>query len=228
MSRLSRVVATVAGLAVVASAMGACGRDVVGPAVGNHAAAAAQPSLDRSPGSGGSGGDPVLFLRPADGAPAVANPIIVFNVRKGEDTTVRMYYHRAHGGRDSIVFAEFRVKPRSLDAWPDGRRIQDGQSVRITMTLVDAERGIVEFQPAGLRFSTKQPARLKLTYKNSNPDVDRDGSVDGADGALKRLLHVICRETPDGPWFPLPSMNNTGSDEIEAPIFGFSGYAIAV
>jgi len=213
-------------LATVAS----CGRDATAP--NTVLAPTARAGLDKGPGNGsgkGSDDDPE-FLESADGTPAIANPVIVFTAVKGRDATVRMIYERSHrgrhGGGDYDVFAEFRVGEQSLAFRPDGRPFADGESVQITMRLVDVVHGIIDFQPSGLRFSARDPARLKISYAHANADLNKDGVVDARDAVLRRGLHMICRETPTSPWTPVPSINESGDDVVDAFIFGFSGYAI--
>lgn len=201
----------------------ACGTDATSPASLRTPAVA---SASRGGTSAITTIDDPTFLRPAPGAPAIANPVIVFTVKKGDDKIVRMYYHRGTTGRDSVIFAQFRVQSQSLDSWPDGRRIQSGEAVTITMTLVDAEKGIIEFQPSGLRFSASHPAILKISYRNADHDFNGDGTINALDTAIEHTLRIICRESPTDPWFPVPSFLNTELDEVEAAIYGFTGYAI--
>ena len=207
------------------AALASCAHDASEP--NTPRAPAASVAFDKGPGKGsGSARDPD-FLHAAADAPAIANPVIVFTAVRGRDTTVRMVYqHSRHGGGGDDLFAEFRVDARSLVFRPDGRAIADGESIQITMRLVDAVHGIIDFQPSGLRFSARDPARLKISYAHTDPDINGDGMVDARDTALRRGLHLICRETPTSPWTPVPSVNDSGNDVVDAPILGFSGYAI--
>src|SRR5689334_7825236 len=63
------------------------------------------------------------FLRTAEGAPTIANPVITFWAKQGVRQTAEMVYHRASGGRDSIVFFSLRLRERSLWRRPDGTTI---------------------------------------------------------------------------------------------------------
>lgn len=220
----------VALFALCLAAFVSCGRDATAP---NAVLAPTAPAgLDKGPGNGsgkGSDKDPE-FLESAEGTPPIANPVIVFTAVKGRDVTVRMIYERSrrgrHGGGDYDLFAEFRVGERSLAFRPDGRPIADGEPIQITMRLVDAVHGIIDFQPSGLRFSASDPARLRISYAHADADLNKDGVVDARDAALRRGLHMICRETPTSPWTPVPSINDSDDDVVGALIFGFSGYAI--
>jgi hypothetical protein len=94
------------------------------------------------------------------------------------------------------------------------------------MTVVDAERLIVQFEPAGLQFAAGRPARLKLDYTEASEDINDDGHVDGGDSTLKALLSIFREEQPGDPWFQLSSLSIEASSEVEADITGFTRYAI--
>jgi hypothetical protein len=167
------------------------------------------------------------FLRADAASPSIANPVVAFWAKQGEDRRVRMYYHAAAGSPDSTTFLEFRVGKASLNAYPDGRRFATGDSVRITITLVDAERLAVECQPSGLRFSTQEPARLKMSFDHADADVNGDGTVNEADVAVERMLRIWRRESDDGPWTSQRSAVEVGIHEVRSDVYGFSGYVIA-
>lgn len=167
------------------------------------------------------------FVTAEAGAPIVANPVVAFWAKKGEDRTGTMYYHRAQGGRDSIPLFALRVRPRSLLRRPDGGAIANGDSVLVTLTLVDPVRLIVDCQPSGLRFDAKDPARLKMSFEFTDDDVNHDGRVDATDAALTRTYAIWRRETPLDPWLKQTSNVSTGAHEVETDVGGFTGYAIA-
>jgi len=118
------------------------------------------------------------------------------------------------------------VRQRSLWRRPDGSLIAQGDSVLITLTLVDPVHLIVDCQPSGLLFSPHDPARLKFSYADVDDDLNGDGVVNATDSALTRVLSVWRQETPTSPWILVPS-TTTGSFDVEADIGGFTGYAIA-
>lgn len=166
-------------------------------------------------------------LDTAAGAPAIANPVVQFYAVKGEDREAFMYYAKRPTGNDSTVFVRFRVRKRSLLARPDGTPIADGDSVLITMTLTDPAHLEVTMAPAGLTFSPSDPADIKLSFLETDDDLNKDGSVNAADAALQNLLSVWKRETPTAPWTKLPSTVSAGSHEIEADVTGFTIYIVA-
>ena len=166
----------------------------------------------------------LTFLRPAPGAPQFADTTVQFYAKRGEDREIRIRYAVAG---DLEEFVRFRVRPEALVAYPDGRPIAVGDSVLITLRIVDFARLIVEFQPTGLRFSTERPAELKFKYNHTSRDLDGDGDVDADDARAETLLAIWRQEAPGQPWVRLSSSIEFDIDEIEAEITTFSGYALA-
>jgi hypothetical protein len=56
---------------------------------------------------------------------------------RGEDSKVFMYYAPRPGDDDSTEFLRFRVRDRSLFERPDGSPIAVGDSILITIVVVD-------------------------------------------------------------------------------------------
>jgi hypothetical protein len=147
--------------------------------------------------------------------------------RRGRRQTAERYYHAAPGSRDSAVFFSLRLRERSLARRPDGRAFADGDSVLVTLTLVDPERMVVDCQPSGLRFSSGDPVRLKMSFLHTDDDMNPDGVVDGSDASAARRLTIWRKETAVTPWQSLASDVEIGTHEVEAEIGGFTGYVIA-
>jgi len=167
------------------------------------------------------------FLSAATGAPTIANPVVSFWAKSGVDRTGSMVYHAAPGATDSVVFFSLRVRAKSLLTRPDGTAIAPGDSILITLTLVDPERLVVDCQPAGLRFNPDAPARLRMSFAETDPDVNGNGVVNGQDSALVRSFGVWRQEDALSPWLRLPSAVDTTAHEVETEIGGFTGYVIA-
>jgi hypothetical protein len=185
-------------------------------------------AVNRSSGSGRSdtASDP-HFLTADPTAPTIANPVIGFWAVKGVDQSVRMVYHARPGHNDSTTFLVFRVRDRSLVSDATGAPLAAGDSVFITLTLVDPVSLAVDFQPSGLRFSQSHPASLKLEYGDVVQDYNGDGVIDSTDVAISRTFHIWRRESLLDPWSPLPSVVDTEVDEVTTDIPGFTGYALA-
>lgn len=167
------------------------------------------------------------FLRPALSAPPVANPVVSFYAKKGQDVEAIMWYRKRVDRPDSTEFLRFRLEDNSLLARPDGSAFAVGDSVLITITLADPQRLIIDMQPSGLRFSPVKPAELKLSFEEADEDLDDDGNVDEDDGAIVGQFAIWRRERAGDPWVKLSSIVEVGSSEVKAFINGFTGYAIA-
>ena len=167
----------------------------------------------------------LTFIRPATGAPQLADTTVQFYAKRGADREVRIRYAIAPGQFEEFV--RFRVRPEALQAYPDGRAFAQGDSVLITVRVVDFARLIVELQPSGLRFSASRPAELTFKYNHADHDFDGDGDVDAADTHAETLLAVWRQESAGQPWVKLLSAVEIEIDEIKADIGGFTGYALA-
>ena len=166
--------------------------------------------------------DQLHFVRMSSSAPQLENLVLSFWAKKGVDKDVRLRYK--NGGED---YVRFRVPASALLQRPDGAPIAPGDSVLITLTVVDPTKYIVKFEPAGLRFSASSPARLQFEFAQADHDLDGNGVVDAADTALRSQLAVWRQEASGLPWAKLSSKVEIEIDEVSADIVGFSGYALA-
>jgi hypothetical protein len=169
----------------------------------------------------------VNMLQASMDAPAIANPVVSFWAVKGESREANMYYRSRPGRTDSVEFVRFRVSQQALLTRPTGEPIAEGDSVQITITLIDPARLIVRFEPSGLRFDPAHPADLKFSFLETDDDLDDDGSVDGDDALIRTLLTVWRRESASAPWLRQTSVLTNATDEIETDVLGFTDYIIA-
>ncbi len=169
----------------------------------------------------------LVFLRPAPGAPPLGERQVSFWAVKGESREVRLMYTSVAGQPDSAEFARFRVDARSLVSRPDGTPIAPGDSILISLTIVDTLRFMTDFQPQGLQFSPTRPARLWLKFGEADPDLNDDGLVNAADTTILLGLRIWRQERPGDPWTSLPSVVDTLTQEVEADVPGFTRYAVA-
>ena len=168
------------------------------------------------------------FLHPAAGAPSLAQQTVSFYAVQGQDRRVSMWYHADPGALDSARLLEFRVRDKARITRPDGSVLAAGDSILITLTVVDPVQLIVDFQPAGLRFAGDgEPANLKMWYIEQDHDFNSDGVINNTDSAIERSLAIYRRESVNDPWARLVSDVVVRLDEVEAVIRGFTHYAIA-
>lgn len=167
------------------------------------------------------------FLRLAPGAPPLAAQAASFYAKVGEDRELKMFFRPNPTETDSSEFLRFRVDAGALSRRPDGSMFAVGDSILITVTIVDLSRLILDFQPSGLRFNSQRPAELKIHYEYADHDFDDDGDEDQVDVLLEGTFDIWARENASQPWFPLGSIRHLEIDEVEADIFGFSNHALA-
>jgi hypothetical protein len=168
------------------------------------------------------------FLRASLSAPPLANRQVSFWAVRGQNREIRLMYRRAAGQSDSVEFARFRVDNRTLVTDSAGQPIAQGDSLLITLSIVDSLHLVTEFQPSGLVFNPARPARLWLKFGEADPDLNHDGAVTAADTALIAQLSIWKQEHPtDADWQLVPSTLNTGSLEVESDIAGFTRFAVA-
>jgi hypothetical protein len=156
------------------------------------------------------------------GSPPVLNAEESFYAKKGEDREVRISF----AGQDE-EFLRLRVRPDGLLARPDGTPFLAGDSVLITVRVVDPANILFELEPSGLTFDPAEPAELKIHYNHADHDFNDDGSIDVSDTDIKSRLAIWRQESLTGPFVRLGSVNEVNLEEINADILGFSRYAIA-
>lgn len=170
----------------------------------------------------------LAFLRFAPGATLSTDSVSFWAVR-GRDREVSMYFRPEPGKSDSSRFLKFKVEDGSLLRRPDGTPFLFGDSIRITIRIRDVSRVITEYSPSGLVFNPNQPAELRLDFKNTDEDYDRDGAVSRSDSLRVPTFAIWKQEFAGQPWVRLSSRVEVSGDlrEIEAQILSFTNHAIA-
>lgn len=186
------------------------------------------PAAARAPSAAASVPESDLhFLTPAAGAPPLAATSVSFWAVRGQDREGSLWYNRRPGAPDSTRLVRLRVDKRSLVTAPDGTPLALGDSLLITLTLVDPARLIVEYQPAGLVFAPRRPASVTYWYLEADHDFNGDGVVDARDRALERTFGIWGQELPGDPWTSIPVIRQPLTDQIEGSVPGFTRYAVA-
>ena len=165
-----------------------------------------------------------LSIRP--GAPPLERIDTSFYAVKGRQREVALYFTDGAGGRGTIFFL-LRMFAGSLAARPDGSPIAAGDSVLITVRVVDPSRVLFDVQPSGLAFDPLEPPLMLLHYNEVDHDLDRDGDVDEADLDIERRLAIWRQEMPGGVFRRLESTVDLQLDGVGTSLTGFSRYAIS-
>jgi len=170
--------------------------------------------------------DELNVARLAPTSPPLVSAEQSFYAKKGEDRELRIFFQDVAGG-EGEEFLRLRVREQSLLARPDGTPFVAGDSVLITVRIVDAEKILFEAEPSGLAFDPTEPAELKIHYSHADHDFNQDGTTDATDDQIKSQLAIWRQESLSDPFIRLGSVNVEGLEEINADILGFSRFAIA-
>jgi hypothetical protein len=116
---------------------------------------------------------------------------------------------------DGTPVATFRVSAATLEnAWLGEVPVQNGDTVVISMRLLDGIRYIVEMQPAGLVFNPEAPAELVFHYRNA-------ARVRGGDLAVWKQEHA------GAPWQFVGGTDDPATRTFRAAVDGFTRFAMS-
>ena len=180
-----------------------------------------------SPNDGGSKPPAELnIVGLPDNAPPLYNPEASFYAVKGRDAEARIFFQDDQGGPGE-EYLRLRVDAPTLQARPDGTPIAEGDSVLITIRVVDPAQMLFEMEPSGLTFSAADPAELKIRYAEAHGDLNDDGHVDETDDDIESVMGIWRQETLTDPFVRVGTAVVKDLEEAEAELTGFSRYALA-
>jgi hypothetical protein len=167
-------------------------------------------------------GSELVFVRAADNAPPLDSLQVHVWAKAGENRQAQIRYVGNYGGD---VCLEFKIPGDGLWKRPDGTVVAKGDSVLVTITVVDPKLFNFRFEPAGLQFRSDHPAELRISYKWADRDFNGDGVVDDRD---KHFGFGIWRqETDASDWIQTGTVKDADLEELRAEIRGFTRYAVA-
>lgn len=166
----------------------------------------------------------LVFVRAAANAPPLDSQVVHVWAKAGENRQAVIRYQKV-GNYGGDICMEFKIPGNGLWKRPDGSTVQKGDSVLITITVVNPDQFNFRFEPAGLRFDPDHPAGLRVSYKWADPDFNGDGTVDGRD---EDFDFGFWRQEADGlDWFELGEVKDADLEELRVDIRGFTKYALA-
>lgn len=187
--------------------------------------AAPDPSMPSNPGDTRLSAD-LGIVRRSSTIAGFVDTVVTFWAVRGRDREGRIFFRSADGGVGE-EFARLKIGSATLTARPDGTPVAQGDSVLITMRVVDPALLLVEFQPSGLQFNPQEPAELEMRYSEADDDLNSDGHHDGEDEALISSLGIWRQESPGLPFVRLTSTLLTSTTSCDSKITGFTRYALA-
>ncbi len=159
-------------------------------------------------------------------APPVEAVVVSFYAKRGAKRDGRVYRTDGHGKRGK-EYLRLTVDKNALLARPDGTPFANGDSVEITIRVVDPSLMLFQLEPAGLAFSPTSPAELRIWFDAANGDLDHSGHHDAQDDSIEGHL-AIWRQPRIGDEFVRLTSDVGHSDkQVRTDIPGFSRYAIA-
>ncbi|MGE0555775.1 MAG: hypothetical protein AB7R55_20275 [Gemmatimonadales bacterium] len=170
--------------------------------------------------------DELAFLQLPANHPPFFNTSTSFYAKIDRSSEAKLYFQEPGGGRGE-EFAVLKIDSGTLLARPDGTPYGPGDSVLITMRIVDQSLVQVELLPSGIRFSSSKPAELKLDYEETEGDLDGDGDHDDEDDTIETRLSIWRQENPGDPFVKIGTVKTEGARELKAFLTSFSRYAIS-
>jgi hypothetical protein len=166
----------------------------------------------------------LAFVRAAADAPPLETGEVQFWAKAGDGRRAEIKYVKVgeYGGDKCL---EFDIPGDALLSRPDGTPFAKGDSVLITIRVVDPAAFKFEFSPAGLHFDAKHPAELRISYKWADPDLNGDGRVDDRDRSFG--FGIWRQESDGGSWFRVGTSRDRDLQELRADITGFTKFAMA-
>ena len=166
------------------------------------------------------------FLTVPPTAPPLVSRTVRFWAVRGQDREGFIYYKKRSGPpRSSDRLTRFRVRKETVIVLPSGQTLAPGDSVLITMSVVDTLHQILEFKPSGLKFKNR-PADLSIYYYEADHDFNGDGVIDAKDAQIESTFR-IWRKDATQPWVAQPTELEVSLDEAEIDVSGFTRFAVA-
>jgi hypothetical protein len=190
------------------------------------AGAAASCSDSSSPPDDSKPPSELSVIRVAPTSTPLFNTTVSFYAKRGENSEGSISFQDATGG-EGEEYVRLRIDANTLLARPDNTPILPGDSVLITLSVVDPTEMLFDLQPTGLKFNPAEPAELKIHYDHAGGDLNDDGVSDTRDDTIERTLAIWRQESLTDPFVRLVSVLTIETDEANAELTGFSRYALA-
>jgi len=181
-------------------------------------------SCDNPAGSRELPGSKLVFVRAADNAPPLDSLQVHVWAKAGENRQALIRYQKV-GSYGGDVCLEFKIPGDGLWKRPDGSVVAKGDSVLVTITVVDPKLFNFRFEPSGLQFRPDHPAELRVSYKWADRDFNGDGREDDKDTRFD--FGFWKQETDASDWIQTGTVKNADLEEMRAEIRSFTRYALA-
>jgi hypothetical protein len=184
-------------------------------------------ACDQNTGPGGRPDAELNIIRQDTLAPPLVSDQASVWAKVGDGRELHLNYQGTTPADTGEEFLRFEIPGDALLRKPDGTAFQAGDSILITVTVIDPAEFRFQFEPAGLVFNSEHPARLRIRYFDCDHDFDEDGDTDAADAAIEQALNLWHRSSTSATWLLVGSIKFEELDELDANILSFSEYAVA-
>jgi hypothetical protein len=173
-----------------------------------------------------------LNILQLDTTPALVSDSVGFWAVRGEDRAAEIFFADSLG-QPAERLLRFEVSEKSLSRYPDGTKFHGNDSVFITIRVTDPATLAFDFEPSGLQFKSKDPARLIVAYGRAvNQPSPSGGRHDDDDDEEENEVEqsgfgIWMQEESNSDFIRLNSRVNAILEEVTGDVPGFSRYAIA-
>lgn len=163
-----------------------------------------------------NGTDDLTFLTAAPGT--APQSTVTFWAKQGADRVGEIVALGGTSGGNGDRLVRLRIRKDAQIVLPNGTPLAQGDSVQISMQIIDPVTLSTQFEPSGLRFNGKKVAQLTMWYGRTNASTMP---------SLEKRLSIFMQESALDPWQKVSSSIATELDEVQAYIGGFTNYVIA-
>ena len=166
----------------------------------------------------------LTVIRVAPDAPPLEQTTVTFWMVRGRQHEVEIRY-QADGYNGKCLRLVIPAEAPLRHA--DGRPIEPGDSIQVTVRVIDPQLFLFEIEPAGVLLNPAYPARLEIRYRWMAQDANGDGRVDERDEELSNRFRLWAQDPETERWVTVPATRFSDIQEIHAPITTFTRYALA-
>ncbi len=167
----------------------------------------------------------LTIVHVAPDAPPLEGAEVSFWMVRGQRSEVEIRYVAAVGYNGKCL--RLVIPAEAPLRHPDGTPIAPGDSVFVTVRVLDTERFLFEVAPAGLTLNPAFPAQLEIRYRWMADDVNGDGKVDEEDERVANSFGIWEQNRSNLRWSGLPTTRQSDVEEVRASVTLFTRYALA-
>jgi hypothetical protein len=167
----------------------------------------------------------LTIVHVAPDAPPLEGTEVSFWMVRGQRSEVEIRY-LSGGGYNGKCF-RLVIPAEAPLRQPDGQLIAPGDSVYVTVRVLNTELFLFELAPAGLTLNPAHPAELEVRYRWMADDANGDGQVDAEDERIANSFGVWEQSLSSLRWSSIPSTRRSEIEEVHSTVTLFTRYALA-